>query len=61
MTQIETLKFSYNNEIQKLKSEIAELEKKNQNKTGKFKLNFIIIILRGINRACKSFTKKRKY
>ena len=40
MTQIDSLKISYNNEIQKLKSEIAELEKKNQNKTGKFKFSF---------------------
>lgn len=35
MTQIDSLKISYTTEIQKLKSEIAELERKHQNKTGK--------------------------
>ena len=35
MTQIDSLKISYTSEIQKLKSEITELERKNQNKTGK--------------------------
>lgn len=40
MTQIDSLKISYTNEIQKLKNEIIELEKKNQNKTGKQSLIF---------------------
>jgi len=42
MTQIDSLKVSYTSEIHKLKSEVAELEKKNQNKTGKKKLNRLI-------------------
>jgi len=35
MTQIDSLKVSYNNELAKLKSDIIDLEKKHQSKTGK--------------------------
>jgi hypothetical protein len=45
MTQIDSLKISYTNEIQKLKSEITELEKKHQNKTGNINDHFLSMLI----------------
>jgi len=45
MTQIDFLKNSYTNEIQKLKSEITELEKKLQNKTGNKNDHFLFMLI----------------
>ncbi len=68
--QIDSLKLSYNNEIQKLKTDIVDLEKKNQTQSGKIfiykKLLFFIKLTslkfsRDFDRTSSSFLKKGEY